>query len=161
MTGLMLKLRKTMKTERLMGVACLDLFGSSDFCEQLLVALIFILPVAITSGESTLGTPATNVDPTHVFAVIVEGNTRCHFEIFRTARTLTLFERCVSKIIGTVTNWMALLARATLPNGCTFCIVNQKLEAAMPTRADGVREVRSWVSIPIRVVSDLYANVDL
>jgi hypothetical protein len=137
------------------------LFGSSDICEQLLVALKFILPVAVTSGESTRRTAAPNVNPSHVLNAIVESNADGDLEISETAWTLTLFEGCVRKIIGAVSNGMARLARATLANRRTFRIVDQEFKSAMPASAESVCEVCGGVSVPIRVVSDLCANVGL
>jgi len=130
-------------------------------CQQLTIAIELIFPVAVDGGQPTRRTTEPEIQPSHVFAFIVQRDANGHLEYFIPARTATFAQVGLVEILIAIADWMFELTRFTRSAGSTFVVVKKDSKKTPPAFADGIRKVLRDVAIFQAVAQDLCADIFL
>jgi hypothetical protein len=130
-------------------------------CQQLTIAIELIFPVAVDGGQPARRTTESEIQPSDVFAFIVQRDSNGHLECFIPARTATFAEVGLFEILVAVADWMFEFTRFTYSAGSTFVVVKKDFEKTPSTFADGIRKVLRDVAVFQAVAQDLSLDVFL
>jgi hypothetical protein len=132
-----------------------------DPSEKLAIAVEFVLPISVNSGESTLRTAAAEIKPAYILAVFVKRNPNSDLEFSTATRAGALIAFCLIEIFITVADGMLGLTLDTDPDRGALLIVHIELEHLAAATASRVGEVLRDILVHFAVSKNFLTNVGL
>ena len=129
--------------------------------EQVPIALVLTLPIAVDRDKLARGAATPEVEPLDVFALLIERDTDRDLELLLAAGAGTLLQLGIGDVLAAVADGMLDRAGRAPPDGRPFGVVEQQPKDFVAAPTNCVGEVVSDTEVALAVQPDLLAEISL